>query len=296
LKQKANKQSQEVEEEIEYLTKEQIDQRIAELEELEYQKKQDEKKFEKLIRQVETKITQVEHDKNIWAIKLKEKEQEFRLNELRIKELKRQVPHKALKPLSNKENSKNQKKRQQKPIDPRANMRRNLKNSPVKSNSKKNNTKDLNEEEKQLRDEDEPEKPKKTDKEEDKNPFSKTKPQKVDQEIDNDKNPFTKTKPTEAANQIRQKDAKLATLQNEKDSKGLNDENSLKSKEKNSRLSGDKGEDFYDNSFSEDNDEKMEVAAKSKPKDSSAKTKPFQVTKRASQDNNQRNSQMSQEK
>ena len=68
-----------------------------------------------MIRQVEAKITQVEHDKNIWSIKLKEKDQEYRLNELRIKELKRQVPHKALKPLTN---SKNQKKRKQKaPFD-----------------------------------------------------------------------------------------------------------------------------------------------------------------------------------
>lgn len=270
------------------MTKEQIDQRIAELEEIENMKKQEEKKFEKLIRQVETKITQVEHDKNIWAIKLKEKEQEYRLNELRIKELKRQVPHKALKPLPNKDNSKYQKKRQQKAIDPRANMKKNLKNSPSQSKPKRGTTNDLNEEEKQLKDEDEPEKPKKTNKKEEekeeKNPFTKTKPQKVDQETDNDKNPFTKTKPNEPADQVNHKGEKLTTLQKETDSKDHNEESSAKSKERKSRLSGDKGEDFYDNSFSEDNDDKKETALKSKPKDSPTKSKPFKVTKRGSQD------------
>ena len=85
------------------------------------QKKQEEKKFEKLIRQVEARITQVEHDKNIWAIKLKEKDQEYRLNELRIKELKRQVPHKALKPLPNA-----QKKNSKPKPDPRAKLKKSV--------------------------------------------------------------------------------------------------------------------------------------------------------------------------
>jgi hypothetical protein len=81
------------------LTEDQVNQRIAEIEDLGYEKRQEEKKYGKLIKQVEGKIKNVEHDREIWVIKLKEKEQEFRLNELRIKELKRQVPHKALKPL-----------------------------------------------------------------------------------------------------------------------------------------------------------------------------------------------------
>ena len=96
-------------------------------------KKQEEKKFEKLIRQVEMKLTQVEHDKNIWSIKLKEKEQELKLNELRIKELKRQVPHKALKPLPNKENSKQQKKRS----DQRGDQNDRLKKNAAETNPRK---------------------------------------------------------------------------------------------------------------------------------------------------------------
>jgi hypothetical protein len=98
-KKKNKHSSQDEDQSNELLNEDQINQRIAEIEDLEYQKRQEEKKYEKLIKQVEGKIKTVEHDREIWLIKLKEKEQEYRLNELRIKELKRQVPHKALKPL-----------------------------------------------------------------------------------------------------------------------------------------------------------------------------------------------------
>jgi hypothetical protein len=101
MNKKTTRSVQEIEDDAtrDSLTEDQVNQRIAEIEDLGYQKRQEEKKYGKLIKQVEGKIKTVEHDREIWLIKLKEKEQEFRLNELRIKELKRQVPHKALKPL-----------------------------------------------------------------------------------------------------------------------------------------------------------------------------------------------------
>lgn len=136
LKKKNIKQTPEESAVNEMLTDDQVKDKIKEIEDLEMLKKQEEKKFEKLIRQVESKLTQVEHDKNIWAIKLKEKEQELKLNELRIKELKRQVPHKALKPLPNKENSKQQKKR----TDRRTELNDKLKKNATETNPRKQKT------------------------------------------------------------------------------------------------------------------------------------------------------------
>ena len=46
------------------------------------------------------------HELQILNLKLREKEQEVKLNELKIKELRKQVPNTKLKPLSRKEGAK----------------------------------------------------------------------------------------------------------------------------------------------------------------------------------------------
>ena len=48
------------------LTEDQVNQRIAEIDYLGYEKRQEEKKYGKLIKQVEGKIKNVEHDREIW--------------------------------------------------------------------------------------------------------------------------------------------------------------------------------------------------------------------------------------
>jgi len=253
IKHKNDRKSQSEDENGTVLTKEQAQQRLAEVEELEHQKKQEEKKFQKLIRQVEAKITQVDYDKNIWSIKLKEKEQEFRLNELRIKELKRQVPHKALKPLNNKESSKNQKKRKQ-VQDPRAHMKKSLKNSPSKNKSTKKPNEEIS-----------PTEEKKT------MPKAE-KPLKVDQDVGrNTRNEVTLPKNNNKGSQ---------DSQHENDKR----ENSPTPKEGPSALSGNK-DGFYDNSFLEDEneDKKVDIASpRNRESITNTKTKPMEIKKEKS--------------
>ena len=53
-----------------------------------------------MLRKLQNDIETAESDYNIISIKLKEKEQESRLNDFKINELKRGLPHKKLKPLN----------------------------------------------------------------------------------------------------------------------------------------------------------------------------------------------------
>jgi hypothetical protein len=272
----------------EALTPEQVEDRIREIEDLEYQKKQEEKKYEKLIRQVEARILQVEHDKNIWAIKLKEKDQEFRLNELRIKELKRQVPHKALKPLPSKENSKQQ-KRNQKPVDPRTQMKKEVKGSPKKQKTIKESNQNLHKEkdDDNKLDEDEPRKPKNQDIKIEKNVSlgigGKPKKQSQSDEDNNDReddsdnddnknrdiSPPKKEKPSLPKKDYTPKDA----------------EKSPGPRRDNSRISENKSKNdgFYDNSFLDDksnNDDNKPETPVPNPK---ASSKPFKTQAKKSE-------------
>ena len=48
---------------------------------------------------IDSQVKQVYHEVQILAIKVKEKEQEVRLNDLKLKEFRKQVPNTKLKPL-----------------------------------------------------------------------------------------------------------------------------------------------------------------------------------------------------
>ena len=54
-----------------------------------------------MFRKLQFEMEEAESERNIISVKLKEKEQESRLNDLKIKELNRSMPHKSLKPLNN---------------------------------------------------------------------------------------------------------------------------------------------------------------------------------------------------
>lgn len=71
-----------------------------EIDRLEEQKNKEEQQFKAKLRKLMFTIEETEAENSIIGVKLKEKDQEVRLNELRIKELKRGVPHKSLKPLN----------------------------------------------------------------------------------------------------------------------------------------------------------------------------------------------------
>ena len=59
----------------------------------------EEKRAQIELHRQEAEISKMQHELEISALKLREKEQEYRLCELKIKELKRQTRHNALKPL-----------------------------------------------------------------------------------------------------------------------------------------------------------------------------------------------------
>lgn len=59
----------------------------------------EEKKAQIELHRQEAELSNLQHEVDIAALKLREKQQEFRLCELKIKELKRQTRHNALKPL-----------------------------------------------------------------------------------------------------------------------------------------------------------------------------------------------------
>lgn len=69
----------------------------------------EEKRTELEVRKQENEISNMEHMVEIAALKLRERTQEYRLCELKIKELKRQTRHTALKPLEFEPNSNNPK-------------------------------------------------------------------------------------------------------------------------------------------------------------------------------------------
>lgn len=315
MNKKKNKQSSQDEEQSkELLSEDQINQRIAEIEDLEYQKRQEEKKYEKLIKQVEGKIKTVEHDREIWLIKLKEKEQEYRLNELRIKELKRQVPHKALKPLPKDTKDRNSAKLRSSEPKP-AEQKPKVEKSPVaKKNvrtAKEVSTDIKNEHEhdikktdhgvgslnKNKQDLDEPSKPKKVDNE---NTMEKRHVTLPPDNEDDDRKEEAKDR------SFHKQESNKKPLISRKDSDKSNDESDGKDKRQrpsqsseqkidlsnskkasvsdprdNSRLSNKEEGGFYDNSFSED--EKPSIKeSEPKPKPNT-KSKPFGIAPKRQQ-------------
>jgi len=251
------------------LTDEQVKERIAEIEELEAFKKHEEKKYERLIRQVEAKITQVEHDKNIWAIKLKEKDQEFRLNELRIKELKRQVPHKALKPLPTKENSKNQKKRNQKPpVEEKLKSKKTIDTGTNKSKVTKQTSMDNKKKEPPKADKKETSIQAKHEEEEEPYQSQKigTKEDSEEEEMNNRQSINKHYKQNLEENEESEDEEKRDASPDQMLSPPYN------KNEQPSRLSNDSKKDgFYDNSFLEEKEEQDEKPSKN------LKTKPFTI-------------------
>jgi len=76
-----------------------IEQLQREIKTLEKQKVVDEATFKEQVRQIKSTNEKEDHERNLIMIKVKEKEQEGRLNELKIKQLARKIPHKTLRPL-----------------------------------------------------------------------------------------------------------------------------------------------------------------------------------------------------
>lgn len=65
----------------------------------------EELKFKAKLKKMQEQTEQAEEELNIIASNLKDKEQESRLDELKIRELIRKIPHKAVRPIY--ENSRN---------------------------------------------------------------------------------------------------------------------------------------------------------------------------------------------
>lgn len=87
-----------------------IQQLEQEIEQLEQQRSQEEEKFKKNMNKLKADVKQAGVKNDMMRIKVKEKYQEARLNELRYRQLSRKVPHKTLKPLftvRDRENMKN---------------------------------------------------------------------------------------------------------------------------------------------------------------------------------------------
>jgi len=74
------------------------------IKEAEQEKVVEEKKYKSQITQQDQNIKQLQHDLTLVNLQIKEKDQEYRLNELKIRELRRQVPARVLKPLDAKNN------------------------------------------------------------------------------------------------------------------------------------------------------------------------------------------------
>lgn len=70
-----------------------------EIQKLEEEKASNEESFKKVLRKLKFDVKEAESHTTLLSVKLKEKEQESRLDDLRIRELKRSIPHKTLKPL-----------------------------------------------------------------------------------------------------------------------------------------------------------------------------------------------------
>lgn len=68
---------------------------------LERQLVDEENELKQKLRKLTFQADEAEAENNILAVKVKEKDQESRLDDLKIRELKRGIPHKTLKPLDN---------------------------------------------------------------------------------------------------------------------------------------------------------------------------------------------------
>lgn len=70
---------------------------------IESEKATEEKRLNSEIAKNEKKISTLKHEHDLVTLQVKEKDQEFRINELKIRELKRQLPQKIRKMLEEKE-------------------------------------------------------------------------------------------------------------------------------------------------------------------------------------------------
>jgi len=86
------------------VTEEVIERLKNEVKQAEHEKNVEEKRLRQEVSAYDQKMKGMEHELNILSIQLKEKEQECRLNDLKIRELKRHIPHKALKPIDSQSN------------------------------------------------------------------------------------------------------------------------------------------------------------------------------------------------
>ncbi|CAI2365959.1 unnamed protein product [Moneuplotes crassus] len=76
-----------------------IQQLEKEIEQLETQKREGEEKFKKVMTKMKADVKKAATENDMMRIKVKEKDQEARLNELKYRQLSRKVPYKTLKPL-----------------------------------------------------------------------------------------------------------------------------------------------------------------------------------------------------
>lgn len=81
------------------VTEQDIEELRGKMEETERKKKEEETRLKARIRELEAQVREARHNVDVYNVRLKEKDQECRLNALKIKELKRAVRHNQLKPL-----------------------------------------------------------------------------------------------------------------------------------------------------------------------------------------------------
>lgn len=81
------------------VTEQDIEELKQKMEETERKKKEEEAKLKQRIKELEAQVREARHNVDVYNVRLKEKDQECRLNALKIKELKRAVRHNQLKPL-----------------------------------------------------------------------------------------------------------------------------------------------------------------------------------------------------
>lgn len=77
-----------------------IDSLQRDIEQMDEHKVKEEQRYKKMVRKLKTNQDEMQQEIDALRLKLKEKEQEGRLNDLKFRELKRGIPHKTLMPLS----------------------------------------------------------------------------------------------------------------------------------------------------------------------------------------------------
>lgn len=94
-----NKKGESDEPKLPEVTEQDIQELRTKMEETERKKKEEEGRLKARIRELEAQVREARHNVDVYNVRLKEKDQECRLNALKIKELKRAVRHNQLRPL-----------------------------------------------------------------------------------------------------------------------------------------------------------------------------------------------------